>query len=168
VLAPVDTPRPPELARPAASYVEVHGVPVAPSAPIPTMAVGVERLSRNLTALADRVRAVRDETEPLLDDPALRDAALVLRGDAFDLAAFRMSHATLPMPEDLQEQMSRLEPDARDSVTAAVAERVHELLESRARPLWCLAVRSYAQSDSERARAQLEAYGEAFVASCAE
>ncbi len=75
-------------------------------------------------------------------------------------------------PADLARQLASLPPEARPRVEDAVRSRLHLVLSEKAVPLFCLAAARYRDSlggdpvSVARARAQLTAYGEVFLATC--
>ena len=110
--------------------------------------------------------------------PTWTIAAYVRQGRVYEILARAVLNTEFAIPSDMQAQMRRLPPDARDEIRFEIEGRLRETLDQRVRPIECFAVARYALAaragragaiDNEFTRIavdRLQAYGDERIAEC--
>lgn len=149
------------------------GTPRTLQAYVETVGSQIEAGSRQAKQLAEGYNPV-----PAYRRPTWTIAAFVRQGRIYEVLARAVLDTPFVIPSDLQQQMRRLPPDARDTVRVQVEDRLRQLLDERVRPIECLAVARYALAaraaragslDTEHTRIavdRLQAYGDERIAEC--
>jgi hypothetical protein len=156
-----------------------EGFEIRPGRPA-TMQAYVNKIKQQIDEGANRAQTIKDGYEPVLGyrRPAWTIASFVRQGRAYEILARAVLNTPFITPNDLQRQMRRLPPDARDDIRLEIEGTVQGLLDERVRPIECLAVSRYALAarasragniDNEYtqlATDRLQAYGEERIAEC--
>ena len=110
--------------------------------------------------------------------PTWTVAAFVQQGRVYEVLARAVLNTPFTMPADLNRELRRVGPDAREDIRIQVQDRIQQVLDEMVRPIECLAVARYALA-SRAARAgsldnewtrnaidRLQAYGDERIAEC--
>jgi len=102
----------------------------------------------------------------------------VRQGRIYEVLAKAVLNTPFVVPADLQKKMHGLPSDAQDQIKTQVEDTIHQLLDTKVRPIECLAVGRYALAaraaragniDNEYTRDALDrinAYGDERIAEC--
>lgn len=163
----------PALAAGDAERERALRLPLGLTAPAPTLADTFRQLTEQLAAvIAALVEAKRLYTSAATTS-ALRAQANLRIADAYDLFASRIVDLPFVLPAAFFADLERIDPGGRAEVERNVIRRARVVLAEKAASVFCLAAASYGEVSVEdtvaraRARAQLAAYGDEFIAGCA-
>jgi tetratricopeptide (TPR) repeat protein len=145
-----------------------------------TMQAYVNTITTQIDAGAREAQSIKDGYEPVLGyrRPAWTIASFVRQGRAYEILARAVLNTPFVTPNDLAAQMRRLPPEARDQIALEIEGTVQGTLDTRTRPIECLAVSRYALAArasragninneyTQVATDRLQSYGEERIAEC--
>ena len=159
----------PALAAGDAQRGRAFGLPLGMTARAPTLAATVRELVEQWTAVIAALGEAKRLYTSAATTSALRAQANLRIGDAYDLFASRIADLPFVVPAELE----NIDPGGRAEVERIVVQRARVFLVEKAASVYCAAAASYREVGVEdsaaraRARAQLAAYGNEFIESCA-
>ncbi len=140
----------------------------------------VRTVTSQIESGARQAQTLSDGYSPVLAyrRPTWTIASFVRQGRVYEILARAVLNAPFVMPADMQRQLRRVGPDAREDVRIQVEDQIRQVLDERVRPIECLAVARYALAaraaqagsiDDEYTRVaidRLQAYGDERIAEC--
>ena len=125
-----------------------------------------------------KTRAEAYNVVPTYRRPTWTIAAFVRQGRIYEVLAKAVLNTPFVVPADLQKKMHGLPADSQDEIKTQVEDTIRQLLDSRVRPIECLAVGRYALAaraaragsiDNDYTREafdRINAYGDERIAEC--
>lgn len=149
------------------------GSPATLEAYVKNVAARIEAGSAEAKQRAEAYNAI-----PPYRRPSWTLAAFVRQGRVYEVLAKAVLNTPFVVPADLQRKMRGLPEDSRDEIKIQVEDTIRQLLDSRVRPIECLAVARYAlaaraaragsidSAYSREAFDRINAYGDERIAEC--
>jgi hypothetical protein len=149
------------------------GKPATLDAYVKSVAAQIETGSREAKSAAEAYNVV-----PPYRRPTWTIAAFVRQGRIYEVLARAVLSTPFIVPADLQRKMRGLPADSQDEIKIQVEDTIRQLLDSKVRPIECLAVARYALGaraaragsiDNEYTREafdRINAYGDERIAEC--
>lgn len=149
------------------------GRPATLEAYVKSVAAQIESGGRDAKNKADAYNLV-----PPYRRPTWTIAAFVKQGRVYEILARGVLNTKFVVPADLQKKMKGLPQESQDTIKVQVEDTIRQLLDSRVRPIECLAVARYALGaraaragniDTEYTRDafdRINAYGDERIAEC--
>ncbi|MFO0693292.1 MAG: tetratricopeptide repeat protein [Polyangiales bacterium] len=145
-----------------------------------TMQAYVQGLVASIDAGANQATTLKNSYDPIPDyrRPTWTIAAFVRQGRIYEILARAVLNTPFVMPGDMQRQLRSLDEVDREDIRTQVEDQVRQVLDSRARPIECLAVVRYSLAaraaragslDDEYTRTaidRLQTYGDERIAEC--
>lgn len=158
---------------------EFEGVRIDPGRPR-NMEAYVNAITSQIDDASNRAKARAEayDSVPGYRRPTWTIAALVRQGRVYEVLVRAILDTPFIMPADLQAQLRRVTPDQREEIRIQVEDTVRATLDTRVRPIECLAVARYALASRAGRRAtldneytqlaadRLQAYGDERIAEC--
>jgi cellulose synthase operon protein C len=149
------------------------GKPATLDGYVKTVAAQIETGSREAKTSAEAYNVI-----PPYRRPTWTIAAFVRQGRIYEVLARAVLNTPFVVPTDLQRKMRGLPADSQDEIKVQVEDTIRQLLDSKVRPIECLAVARYALGaraaragsiDNEYTREafdRINAYGDERIAEC--
>lgn len=149
------------------------GKPATLDGYVKSVAAQIDAGSREAKSAAEAYNAI-----PPYRRPVWTIAAFVRQGRVYEVLARAVLNTPFVVPADLQRKMRGLPQDSKDEIKIQVEDTIRQLLDSKVRPIECLAVARYALGaraaragniDNEYTREafdRINAYGDERIAEC--
>jgi cellulose synthase operon protein C len=155
------------------SFAIKPGQPATLDAYVKGVASQIDSGSRDAKSSAEAYNAI-----PPYRRPTWTIAAFVRQGRVYEVLARAVLNTPFVVPSDLQKKMRGLPKDSQDDIKIQVEDAIRQLLDTKVRPIECLAVARYALGaraaragniDNEYTREafdRINAYGDERIAEC--
>jgi hypothetical protein len=139
----------------------------------PTLDALVQALIARLRERVDAITAAQGAYDAVATSARLRSLAAVRMADLYDALGAELGSFPIAMPADLERRIAGTSREVQAEVRDQVTERVREAFANHAADVFCSALTRYRASmadgvEAPRAMSQIDSYGPAFAAHCAE